>query len=71
MPSLLQSPTPQSAIKMFDIRALGAIKGKIIVKDESPEEDYREAISRWNQVFVKEAVSQHVMTNERSDEWLN
>jgi hypothetical protein len=41
----------------LDIESLKrSITGKLVVKAQTSETDYQKAISRWNDVFVKEAV---------------
>jgi hypothetical protein len=36
-----------------------SITGKVVRKNESSIDDYREAISRWNEVFTKQPVIIH------------
>lgn len=43
---------PDSAIK--DLKS--SIKGEVIVKGEAADDIYRDAIDRWNKVWVQEAV---------------
>ena len=42
-----------------------AIKGSLIVRGETSEDEYTKAISRWNEVYVQQAVSWHL--NRRPD----
>jgi hypothetical protein len=36
-----------------------SLTGTLIRKNESSKEDYAEAVSRWNEVFVKQPVAHH------------
>lgn len=38
-----------------------SIKGQVIVKGEATEEEYKASVMRWNQVYIKQAVSYPVI----------
>ena len=37
------------------------VKGEVLVKGEVPEDAYRAAIHRWNEAYITEAVSFHIL----------
>ena len=54
-------PAPRnngSSLSTSDRQALAeSLQGSLIVKGETPKEEYDDVIKRWNEVYIKQAVS--------------
>ena len=60
MPSFTRSASPGKALQAF----AGRLQGNIVIKGTSKEEEYKDAIARWNMMHVKEAVSLPLPRND-------
>lgn len=57
----LHRPTPRnsgSSLSTSDRQVLAdSLQGNLIVKGETPKEEYDDVIKRWNEVYIKQAIS--------------